>query len=148
MAGGCAGPPAGCKEVMNFIHIRTLMCQMVPTALTTWELAFPFFFSRFSKRSSILIRSPLLFLIFLASGLLITLVLSRRDSKDIGGRERPIWDRCCLYGLAWIQGHLTHPSSNLVDEHLDRTNHTIDMRSEKRFGKVKRGSRHVRYQLI
>jgi len=121
---------------------------MVPIARVTWELAFTLLFSRFSRRSSIRIRSPLLFLIFLASGQLITPILSRRDNKEIRGKERRIWDRLSLYGLAWIHDHLTYPSSNLVDGCLDRTNHTIGVRSRKRFGKVKCWSQHMRYQLI
>jgi len=133
---------------MNFIHVRTLVCQMVPAVSMTWELALLFFLSGFNKWSIIRIRSSLLFLIFLSSRLLIALVLSRRNSKDIEGRERCRWDRCRLYGLACIHGHLTHPSSNLVDERLDKTNHVISVRSGKKFGKVKHGSRRMRYQLI
>ena len=129
---------------MNVIHMRTLMCQMVSTANATWELAFPFVFSRLS----ICIGPSLFLLIFLASGLLVALVLSRRDSKDIGGRERHRWSRRRLYGLAWIHGHFTHPSSNLVDGCMNGPNHTIGMRSRKRFSKVIGWSRRMRDELI
>ena len=130
---------------MNFIHMRTLMCQMVPATTATWELAFPSFLSKLSIWSSIGIGPSLFLLIFLAPGLLVALVLNRRDNKDIGGRERHRWSRRHLYGLAWIHGHLTHPSSNLVDGRMDGPNHTIGMRSEKRFSKIIRWSRRMRY---
>ena len=132
-------------RVMNFVHMRTLMCQMVPATNATWELAFPFFLSRLSMWSRIVIGSSRFLLIFLAPGLLVALVLNRRDGKDIGGRERHRWSRRRLYGLAWIYGHLTHPSSNLVNRCLNGPNQTIGVRSWERFGKIKGWARCMRY---